>query len=423
MCQDARVAFVDDAYETLRRTAPKFDFKHIADQGKALGFFDLREADGVQKRGDFPEWLAAGLHDRIGGPVANKRSSIATTQLLDPFFAEFTDPKRDDQAHLPPRFDSLSQSVPALKHHAGGPSRHNLMNFQPLMLNDDGTVGELTRKGAELLAPLLAEAEPIHLPGHCFLGVAPGAVIYAHWILDTLPRLLQMRKAGMDLNRFDSFIFTDTRQGFHREVLEMLGIPLGKAYSRNKIGTFVSCDSFETVTAPRKEHSTHPDNFDLLRAFFLGDWTPAKPPSRRIYVSRQRSARRRIVNGAEVGDILAARGFEEVFAEEHSIVEVARLMAEAEYVVSPHGAGLTNLVFCAPGTKVLEVYGAHLSPDYWRTSGQRGLDYYVFQGRLKDGREATREAIADMPSPMANGMGILVDLDRFTQYLDRVFLS
>ena len=423
MCQEARIAFVEDAYVILKHSAPKFDFTRVGELGKERGLINRVEAEDLQRVGDFPDWMKSLLHERIAAPVAHTRSSLVSTQLLDRYVASFTDPKRDDHAHLPPRFKNLSPSVPALMHHAGGPSRHNLINFKPMMLNDDGTVGELTHPEGVILAPLLAEAEPIHFAGHCFLGVVPGAVIYAHWILDTLPRLLHMRKAGFDLNRFDHYLFTDTRKRFHHEVLDMLGIPLEKAHSRNKIGTFFSCDSFETVSAPRSDHTAHPDSFDLIRAFFLGDWAPIGRPRRRIYISRQRSERRRIVNGADVGDVLAQRGFEEVFAEEHSIVEFARILAEADFVVSPHGAGLTNLVFCQPGTKVLEIYGAHLSPDYWRTSGQCGLDYHMFQGRLKDGQEATQEAIATLSRAQANGMGILVDTERFAHYLDQVFLN
>ncbi|MEO0752340.1 MAG: glycosyltransferase family 61 protein [Pseudomonadota bacterium] len=423
MPYDPRTDFLDEVYGILRATAPKYDFRQVGERGKALGLLALAEADDVQKRGEFPEWMVTGLRARIGAPLKTGQSaSVATTLLVERYCAEFAPAKTDSQTHVPPRFKEMSHAIPPMRHHSGGASRHNLTNFQHVMLNDDGTVGELTRKGAELLAPLMAQAEPIHLPGHCFIGVAPGAVIYAHWILDTLPRLLQMRAAGLDLTRFDSLIFTDTRQGFHREVLDMLGIPFDRCYSRNKIGTFISCDSFEMVSAPRKDHATHPSNFALLRAFFLGDFEPPKRPRRRLYISRQRSERRRFVNGKEVGDVLLQRGFEEVFAEEHSIVEFARMMAEAECVVSPHGAGLTNLVFCQPGTRVLEIFSAHISPDYWRTSGQCGLDYHMLQGRLKDGREPTPEVIATMPRAQLNGTGILVDLDRLTHYLDTVFL-
>jgi hypothetical protein len=45
-----------------------------------------------------------------------------------------------------------------------------------------------------------------------------------------------------------------------------------------------------------------------------------------------------------------------------------RLFAEATHILAPHGAGLTNLVFCRPGTAVCE-----LQMDAYVHWGFRGL--------------------------------------------------
>lgn len=64
-----------------------------------------------------------------------------------------------------------------------------------------------------------------------------------------------------------------------------------------------------------------------------------------------------------------------------SVAEQAVLLASAEFVIAPHGAGLTNLVFCSPGTKVLEIFAPdYLAKHYWIVSNVCGLKHYYLLG-------------------------------------------
>ncbi len=66
-----------------------------------------------------------------------------------------------------------------------------------------------------------------------------------------------------------------------------------------------------------------------------------------------------------------------------SVTEQASCLASAEIVVAPHGAGLTNLVFCNPGTKVIEIFSPSYLPNcYWILSNVCGLDHYYLIGTL-----------------------------------------
>jgi capsular polysaccharide biosynthesis protein len=48
----------------------------------------------------------------------------------------------------------------------------------------------------------------------------------------------------------------------------------------------------------------------------------------------------------------------------------------AKVVVGPHGAGLANLMFCRPGTTVVELFNrSYVNGLYWRLAALRGLDY------------------------------------------------
>lgn len=95
-----------------------------------------------------------------------------------------------------------------------------------------------------------------------------------------------------------------------------------------------------------------------------------------IYITREKAIYRRVINEDEIFQFLESMGFKKIYLENLSIEEQASVMNNAKVIVAPHGAGLANLVFCKPGTKVLEIF----SPNYVNTlyhtlSSQIGLDY------------------------------------------------
>ena len=85
------------------------------------------------------------------------------------------------------------------------------------------------------------------------------------------------------------------------------------------------------------------------------------------------------MNEAELFAALEEYSFEKVFLEDYALEEQARLFDSAECVVGFHGAGLTNIMFCRPGTRIVEIF----SPDFivtnfWTFSEQIGLRYYCY---------------------------------------------
>jgi len=80
---------------------------------------------------------------------------------------------------------------------------------------------------------------------------------------------------------------------------------------------------------------------------------------RKIYVARTDSPRRRLRNEDALLDVMRDRGFEIVVPGALTLTEQIRVFREASLVVGPHGAGLTNIVFCEPGTIVYELVPDH----------------------------------------------------------------
>ena len=76
-------------------------------------------------------------------------------------------------------------------------------------------------------------------------------------------------------------------------------------------------------------------------------------PHRKILILRPGAVTRRIQNSDEL--MLNLKGWETVVLEKMSIREQMKTFAEASHVMAAHGAGLTNLLWCQPGTKVIEI--------------------------------------------------------------------
>lgn len=105
---------------------------------------------------------------------------------------------------------------------------------------------------------------------------------------------------------------------------------------------------------------------------------------RRFWVGRESDAARpRLMKGErEIVDMLAMFGFEFVAFERLSPLEQVAIMANAEMMVSYHGAGFTNMLFAGPQTYVVELGTLQTAMfrwgDFWRLANASGCRYISF---------------------------------------------
>ncbi len=108
---------------------------------------------------------------------------------------------------------------------------------------------------------------------------------------------------------------------------------------------------------------------------------------KRIYISRAKAKTRRVLNEQELLPVLAKHGFEVVRAEELTYQQQVQLFYEAEAVIAPHGAGLTNLLF-SEQCKVLEFHPSNLiKTHYFLLCKGLGFEYTAVVGSVGDVRE------------------------------------
>jgi capsular polysaccharide biosynthesis protein len=100
------------------------------------------------------------------------------------------------------------------------------------------------------------------------------------------------------------------------------------------------------------------------------------PRNRRLLIARRGT--RSIANFAQVETLLSHDGFETLYLEGMSMEDQILLFQSAEFVIGPHGAGLANLLFCEPGTKVIEFMPAvEFRPFFWLISEKLELVHGV----------------------------------------------
>jgi len=205
--------------------------------------------------------------------------------------------------------------------------------------------------------------------------------VYFHWLVDILPRFALLEKSGIDLNTIDGFWINQVTQPFQRETLKILGVSLDKIIASDK---HPHIEAKELIVPSFSGYLgwLSPWGLKFLRDKFL---TPLLEENttypERIYICRRRARHRRVLNEEVVIDYLKTRGFVPISLETLSFQEQINQFAKAKVIIAPHGSGLTNLIFCSPQTKVIELF----SPNYiryyfWVISQQLALQHYFLLG-------------------------------------------
>jgi capsular polysaccharide biosynthesis protein len=249
---------------------------------------------------------------------------------------------------------------------------------------------------------------PQEVPGRLAVLAGRGDHSYYHFLIDILPRLAALEAPGVpEPDRW----YAPLQHGFQSQILELAGFLPGREVIDADLVPHVRAESLLTPTFPDNHLRTPPWSVEFIRER-LRDPALELVPGRRIYVTRGTARNSRTVtNEIELREMLGDRGFSVVDPGALPVADQIRAFAEAEWIVSPHGAGLTNLAFASPGASVIEMF----PPDYVQTCYWKlawcipGLTYRYLVG------------VGDPPrNGMMNGAGsdITVDTGVLSRMLD-----
>ncbi len=192
-------------------------------------------------------------------------------------------------------------------------------------------------------------AEPKrHLPGHSFLlgfGVFEN---YFNWTLRYASRIAAFQAMPSPCR----LVAPAPVKRYVQQTLDFLGVPPERVDFLEEATSFERLTLLSPMALGRYELSPlmtmtlreHPRVLELPRG-----------PARRLYIPRRNVRMRRVMNEAAVEAALVALGFEVFDNSDHCVRDQAHAFRDAAIVVAPHGAGLSNIVYCDAGTPVIEI--------------------------------------------------------------------
>ena len=201
---------------------------------------------------------------------------------------------------------------------------------------------------------------------------------YFHWMLESLPRILI---AKAQLPAFTLLLPDNFTDDFYQDSLALLGLDIAQAQPLHP-RTVYQVPNLGLTCLPDSMGSFTPSIVANLKQALLT--SPAlKPASRplpqaeRLYISRKKAPRRKIVNEPAVEQMLARHGFESICFEDYTLHEQIIICSTCRFFISIHGAGLSNILFMPAGSTVIELrkYDANKNYTYERLAIALGHIY------------------------------------------------
>lgn len=235
--------------------------------------------------------------------------------------------------------------------------------------------------------------KPQVFKGKTLILASTGGDTYFHWLTDILPRIRLAAAAGYQPGSFDQVLVNGVDEPFQKSALQELEIPLNRCQSfDNKERAFYLEDAV-LPSLPGVPGVVAPETVEFLQETF----SPKKTGrGRKIFIGRGDAKHRPLLHEGEILANFRKRGFESVDCGELSLKEQAEVFGAAEIVVGAHGAALTNLVFCRPGTQVVELFSPkYVNPCYRDLCVAGGLNHSAVIG---DGKDWVLSEKHDQPS-------------------------
>ena len=206
---------------------------------------------------------------------------------------------------------------------------------------------------------------------------------YYHWLTEVLGRLILLEDTGVE---YDWLYVTD-HFPFMKDLLSLWGVDEKKIiqpFSKNK---YIQADelivpSLVATMSPKIARPlasyVQPWIVERIRQkllpFAAQDYDP-KVSAKKIFISRKDAHARRVLNEDEVFGLFEPLGFKRYDLSSFSVQQQMQLFYGADIIVASHGAGLANLLFARPGTRVIEFFQARGDATYWYLSQMLGMKH------------------------------------------------
>ena len=194
---------------------------------------------------------------------------------------------------------------------------------------------------------------------------------YHHWLTEVAPKLFLFEeeiKEGI-------LLFPLSTPNFIREFLEAWEFNNVEFYRDN---CFVR--KIQVIDNPNSGHYDKNLLLEFKKKVLQKVGNQKTGVSNKVYVSRKNSTKRKVLNEKELCNKLERAGFSCIETDKMSLFDEVNIFRSCDYLISLHGAGLTNLLFMPDGSKIVEFFPQYsretdLNACYYRLSKVLGHEY------------------------------------------------
>lgn len=198
------------------------------------------------------------------------------------------------------------------------------------------------------------------LKGNSFSLQSVANTCFYHWIYETLPKLFLLKDSGL-FDKIDNIILGDgCNSHFHTDSLKLL-----KADNKNIVyisdETKIICENLLVASFPAHKFVTIPPlwvryKYKQLAKSLYEKIHLNKELYEKVYISRNKAATRKTINEEDIMKVIKHLGYKLIYLEDYSLEEQICIFYYAKKIISPHGSGLTNIIFCKENqTSILDI--------------------------------------------------------------------
>lgn len=215
---------------------------------------------------------------------------------------------------------------------------------------------------------------------------------YGHWLGEILAKLQLLCQSNINYD----WLYFPYEPTFCKEILSLLNIDTSKLIQLHN--DYIQADTLIVPSLPARfipqqnYHNYAQQHFatlyipqwhvDWLRETFIPLASKSYNNTQlhdKIFISRKDAPVRAILNEDELFTYFEKLGFKRYNLASMSFLEQVELFHQAKYIVSAHGAGLTNIIFCNRDVTVIEIFQNQFDSTFWYISQTLGLQHHCIK--------------------------------------------
>jgi len=227
---------------------------------------------------------------------------------------------------------------------------------------------------------------------------------YFHWLCDALIKLMLLDKKLIE--QYTLLLPQTHNKSFVKNSLNYFGFKSIQWFENDELQKL---QNFTWVPSLNGTGNFRPKVLKELRAFFIKEkFYQENSGNKKIYLTRSGEEKRLVQNEDEVTELLRREGFHIVNPGKLDFESQIELFYQADVVLGLHGAAFTNMLFCRPSTKIIEMRlkGDDRNNVFYSMSEALDLKYdYLLTSSIEEG-------ISNI-----NSVDVFVDLEKLKEKL------